>query len=227
MIDFLVIRQNLPFTVSIGLMVLIALIEGMGSVVGFGLSDFLDSLVPDLDWDVDAPDLDAHSGLTHLLGWLHIGRVPVMVLVILFLTGFGLTGLIIQMLANHVTGRVLPGTIASVLAVTATLPQIRVFGRIIARVMPQDETAAMSEAGYIGRTATIVIGTARAGSPAQAKFTDRHGTTHYLMVEPDVDGATFKQGQSVLIVNRDRAVYKVIEDTLPGGSGQSQTRDDR
>lgn len=221
MIDFLLIRQNLPFTVSIGLMVLIALIEGLGSVVGFGLSDFLESLVPDMDWDMDTPDLNPHSGFTHLLGWLHIGRVPVMVLVILFLTGFGLTGLIVQVVSNHLTGSVLPGTLASIIAGVGTLPQVRVFGRIIARVMPRDETAAMSEAGYIGRTATIVIGKARVGSPAQAKFTDRHGTTHYLMVEPDADGEVFEQGQSVLIVSRDRTVHKVIGDTLPEGSDRT------
>lgn len=225
MIEFLLARQNLPFTVSIGIMVFIALIEGVGVLIGFGVSDAIHSLfpslhfnfnldTPDLDMDVDTPHLDAQSGFTKLLGWLRIGKIPIMALLILFLTSFGLIGLIVQTVSKNMTGALMPGGIGSAIAFAGTLPVVRVLGRAIARVMPQDETEAVSEASFIGRTATIVLGKASYGKPAQAKLRDKHGTTHYIMVEPDIIEEAFEQGESVLIVSMGSAIYKVIRDTI-------------
>ena len=39
--------------------------------------------------------------------------------------------------------------------------------------MPRDETTAVSDASLVGRVGTVVIGTARAGKPAQARVRDR------------------------------------------------------
>lgn len=223
MIEFLLARQNLPFTISIGIMVFIALIEGLGALIGFGVSDAVHSLFPNLDFDmdvdvdspdVDGPHLDAQSGFTKLLGWLRIGKVPMMALLILFLTSFGLIGLIAQTVAKNMTGALMSGGISSAIAFGGTLPVVRVLGRAIGRIMPQDETEAVSEESFVGKTATIVIGKAASGKPAQAKLKDQHGTTHYIMVEPDVAGEEFTQGKSVLIVSKGGAVYKVIRDTI-------------
>lgn len=215
MIEFMLAKQNLPFTVSIGMMLFIAFIEGAGAVMGFGFSDFLDSMIPDLDMDVDTPDIDSSSGFTKLLGWLRIGKVPVMALIIVFLTSFGLIGLITQTVSENVTGGLLPGALASIVAFLLSIPVVRGLGGIISKVMPQDETDAVSEASFIGRTATIVLGKARCGSPAQAKLKDQHGTTHYIMVEPDIENSEFESGTSVLIVSHGGSVYKVILNTNP------------
>lgn len=225
MLEFLCAQQNMPFTVSIGIMLFIALIEGVGAIIGFGVSDMIHSLFPSLHFDIDIPDLDADldghhvdidasSGFTKLLGWLRIGQVPFMAWLILFLTSFGLIGLIAQTISENITGMLLPGSIGSIIAFVATLPVVRVCGRFIAKVMPQDETDAVSEASFIGRTATLVLGTASAGKAAQAKLRDQHGTTHYIMVEPDVADQVFSQGDTVLVVSQAGAVYKVIEDTI-------------
>ena len=52
-------------------------------------------------------------------------------------------------------------------------------------MIPKDETTAVSDASLVGRVGTIVIGTASAGRPAETRVHDEHGTTHYIMVEPE------------------------------------------
>ncbi|MGT2492040.1 hypothetical protein ACU4GD_19740 [Cupriavidus basilensis] len=43
----------------------------------------------------DASAADA-GAIGQFLGWLHVGRVPLLMLVILFLTGFAIVGLVLQ-----------------------------------------------------------------------------------------------------------------------------------
>jgi Inner membrane protein YqiJ, OB-fold len=52
----------------------------------------------------------------------------------------------------------------------------------------------------VGRVGTIVIGTASAGKPAEARIRDEFGATHYVMVEPEEPDQTFVSGASVLLV---------------------------
>ena len=53
MFDFLIAGQNLPFTVAICLMLVITFMEGVGTLLGSGLSEVVESLMPDFDLDVD------------------------------------------------------------------------------------------------------------------------------------------------------------------------------
>ncbi|MEL6964311.1 MAG: OB-fold-containig protein, partial [Pseudomonadota bacterium] len=64
---------------------------------------------------------------------------------------------------------------------------------------------------FVGRVATITLGSARLGQPAQAKLQDQHGQTHYVMVEPDRQDITFEQGSRVLLVARARGVFRAIK----------------
>ncbi len=66
---------------------------------------------------------------------------------------------------------------------------------------PQDESSAIFSEELIGRTATIVLGTAKPNSPAQAKVKDQHGYIHYVMVEPE-DDDIFRQGQVVVLTQK-------------------------
>ena len=214
MVELMLHPANLPFTASLGLMLCIAVMEGVGTLVGFGLSELLDSLLPDVDAsvDLDAPDVDA-SGFTRFMGWLQVRGVPFLILLVVFLTSFGLLGLGIQSVAEKVTGAYLPSVVASVAALAGTLSVVKVFGRTCARFLPKDETEVISEKSYIGKVAHITLGRAEVSSPAQAKLKDRFGTTHYLMVEPDVEGQVLEQGDAVLIVERKGAVFSAILNT--------------
>lgn len=215
MIGFLSAPENLPFTVALTVMLAIAILEGITTLLGMAVSGFFETLIPDIDFDIDADtgDIHATSGLTKLLGWLRIGKVPFLMLLIIFLTAFGLLGLLVQSTTHSMTGILMPAWLAVFPTFVLSLPVVRMFGGLLEKFMPQDETEAVSENSFIGRTATITLGTASAGSPAQAKLRDEFGQTHYLMVQPDVEGDVFETKEVVLIVKKAGSVYNVIKST--------------
>ncbi len=224
MIEFILKSQNFPFTVSLTIMLLIAFLEGVSTFLGSGLSHLIDSIIPDIDMDVDIDadvdiDVDAdidspeivHAGvLSKTLGWFRLGKVPFLIILIIFLTSFGIIGLTIQTTLFKITGLILPGLVASAISLPITLPIVRLLTGIIAKIIPKDETDAVSEKSFIGRMAIITLGKASFGSPAQAKLKDQFGTTHYLMIEPDVKDLEFKQGDQVLIVKQTSSGFKAI-----------------
>jgi hypothetical protein len=217
MLGFILAPPNLPFAVALALMLLIALLEGVTTTVGMGLSGILDSMMPDMDadidLDVDAADFHASGPLTKMLSWLRIGQVPALVLLVIFLTAFGLLGLGVQSLAGRLTGHMLPALPASGVAFVLALPLVRMFGGILARVMPKDETEAVSEKSFVGMVAVVTTGRAKMGNPAQGKLTDRYGQAHYVMIEPDEAGEEFLQGAEVLLVSQHGATFKAIRNT--------------
>lgn len=212
MMEFILQSQNLPFTVALVLMFFIAALEGVSILIGFGLSGLLESIAPDFDMDVDidGADVDSGGGLTRVLGWLRFGQVPVLILMILFLTAFGLIGLGIQSMAVDVIGGLLPMSVATIIAFVVSLPMVRFFGGMLTRVMPKDETEAVTEQSFIGLVATITLGTARYGQGAQGKLKDRFGQAHYVMIEPDNAEEQFEQGTSVVIVQQKGAIFTAI-----------------
>lgn len=221
MLEFITASQNMPFTVALAVMLGMAFLEGVATLLGAGISSFLDSLLPDFDFDtdlgssssLDASEVPSVTPLSRFLGWLRVGQVPVLVLLVIFLTGFGLIGLGIQSFANNTIGTLLPGLIASAIALFLTLPVVRVLGGALGKIMPKDETDAVSEKTLIGRVAVITLGSAEKDSAAEAKVKDKHGLTHYVMVEPDVDGVTFDTGSAVILIKQEGSIFKAIENT--------------
>ncbi|MEM6683575.1 MAG: YqiJ family protein [Pseudomonadota bacterium] len=202
-----------PFAIAITLMLIIAAVELLGAMMGVPASAAFDSLLPEIDMDGDAPSLlDAPTAgpLSHVLGWLCVGRVPVLVLLIVFLTAFGLAGFALQSVVHSLLGVFAPAVLAAIPAFFAALPVVRISGMTIALIMPKEETDAVSQARFIGKVATIIRGEARQGQPAEAKFKDRHGHTHYALVEPDEADATFAQGENVVIVKQVGSIYTAI-----------------
>jgi len=221
--------ETAPFTVALGLMVLIAALEGIGLIFGLALSGVVDSLLP--DFDVPEIDVEIDPGanglepgadlgtlpeaglVTQFLGWLSFGRVPALILLIVFLTAFGLAGLAIQGGLYGLTGFYLPAILATIPAFAAALPSTRYVGLGLARIMPKEETEAVSHSEFVGKVATIVLGTSRRGEPAQAKLRDKFGQSHYVMVEPDHDDDEFHAGKEILIVRQAGAQFRAIANT--------------
>lgn len=219
MFEFIFAGENLPFAVSIILMLLMALFEVVGLLLGAGLSQVMDSLVPDLDLDldmdldVDAPDFQAPSIFHALLGWLRVGQIPAFALLVAFLTIYGLTGYGVQMVFSQLFGTLLPAVIAGLVVFFLSLPLVRICGGALAKVIPKDETYAVSEDSFIGRAAVITLGKAIKGKPASARLQDHYGTTHYVMVEPDQENEEFTQGDQVLLISRSGSLFKAIRNT--------------
>ncbi len=215
MLELLTAGENLPFTVAIFVMLAIAIAEGAALLLGVGLSETIDALLPEVDLDVGL-NPDGASAFTRLLGWLHVGKVPVLMILIVFLTAFGLLGLAVQTVFNGMFGAFMPGWLAAIPVFLLALPVVRGGAGLLALILPGDETDAVSEETFVGRTATITLGSARLGSPAEAKLTDEHGYTHYLMLEPDREGVTFEQGTHVLITENTGGSFRGIVSDSPG-----------
>ena len=198
--------ETIPFGVSFALIVVIALLEGLGMLVSLSPSNLIDHVLPEVHGD---------AGLDRVLGWLHIGKVPALVLLVLFLAGYTVFGYGLQMVVRGVFGVYLPGWVAGVVAVPPGMATVRGLGSLIAHIIPRDESSVVSELSLIGRAGVISNGIARRGLAAQARVRDSHGRTHYLMVEPDVDDDVFDEGVQILIVRKAGAFYRCIANPHP------------
>ncbi|HEY0111522.1 MAG TPA: YqiJ family protein [Allosphingosinicella sp.] len=185
MLETFTAAHNLPFAVALLVMLMIGAVEALG--LGASAAHF------DLGADADGGDL---------LGWLGVGRVPLLMLLVVFLAFFGLVGLTLQQLAGP-----LPLWIATPAAAAASLPLTGIGARGLAKIVPQDETTAVSLDSLVGKRGTITIGTARRGSPAQARVKDVHGQPHYVMVEPHDEAHPISEGETVLLSRRDGNIF--------------------
>jgi hypothetical protein len=197
----LLATENVPFTVALGLLVLLAIIQLVG-LGDFGADADLDS-----DFDADGAHLGMGDALASLIG---LGRLPLMAWLSLLLAAFGLIGLSGQHLFAGLIGHALPPLPASGLALLAALPVTGLVARPLARIWPQDETTAIDVEMLLARRGHIVIGTASRGNPARASVRDQHGQTHNVMVEPHEDGTRFAQGEEVLLVRREGDLFYAV-----------------
>ncbi|WP_300619802.1 YqiJ family protein [Dokdonella sp.] len=186
--SLLTLPESAPFVVALGVLLLLGAVEGITLMFGASPSHWLDGFL-----GTDPPD--------GFLGWLHLGRAPVLALCAVFLTAFALGGLVLNALALNVIGHPMPWPLSVPLAVLAALPAVRACGGLIVRLVPREETYAVSFASLVGRVATM-LGHARTDYPAQAKTTDRHGHTLYLMVEPDESVDDLASASDVLLVRQ-------------------------
>lgn len=224
MVDFFLSSGNAPFTVAIVIMLFMTVLELISASLGMGISDMVDSVLPEFDADIDVDvdveadfDISAGGGVTdslvRLLTWFRIGEVPVIMLFIIFLTGFGLSGLIVQFTAIQLIGTTIPTITAVVPAILCAIPTVRFCGGLLGKYMPKDETYVVSEKSFLGQVTTITTGVARKGAPAQAKLKDKHGQTHYVLVVPDDGDESFEQGETAIIVSQNGSVFSVIANT--------------
>ncbi len=209
MLEFLLTDANVPFSLALSLMLGIAALEGLGLLCGLDMSRPLDDLLLGAGLDVDVGEAHVPAGLS-ILEWLYIGTVPMLMLLVVFLTAFGCIGLVGQTLALRWLGHPLAPTWASGLALIASVPVLRVVGGGLKKLL-KEQTRAVSQDAFIGTTGTIVMGTARCGQPAQARLRDEHGQSHYVMVEPSAPEEVFETGTDVLLVDRQGAVYQGLK----------------
>ena len=189
-LQFLLAPENLPFAVALLLMLMIGAAEAIG--LGFGAAG------TDGHFDGDGGDL---------LGWLGVGRIPLLMVIVVLLALFGLIGITLQQGAAALLGAPLSPWIAGPAAFVAALPLTGITARALARILPGDETTAVGLESLIGRRATIVVGAASRGCPARASVRDVYGQVHYVMVEPTDDRQSVPEGGTVLLVRREGDIF--------------------
>ena len=191
-----------PFTIALLVMLFMALVEVASLAFGASLSGMLD----DAFEGPDAGMPDANPGLLDSF----VGRVPAMILLAALLLCFGVIGMTLQHLWHGAFNAYLPSLLVAFVAAPLSLFPTRWIGRFVQRFLPKEESDAVSTDTFIGKVAIILRGEASSGRPAEAKLKDQHGSSHYLLVEPDDADARFAAGAEVLIVAKAGAVFRAI-----------------
>lgn len=217
MLQLLLASENLLFSIALLLMLLIGVLEVVALIFGSSMTSSLDSLLPEADLTphTEVGQLDADSALSRFFGWLRIGEVPLLMLLVVFLLSFGLLGLILQSLLQSTLGLMAPAWLAVPVVFVTSLPAVRLGGGMLQSLMPRDETTAVSSDSLLGRVAVITLGTAKHQYAAEARVKDQHGYQHYVQVEPDDALEMFEQGTEVLLLTRQGAIYKAIKNDNP------------
>lgn len=186
--------QTWPFSCATVLLIFITVAEGVALFAGASLFHWLEHAL-------HLPG--GHEGFfARGLSWLHVGRVPLLALLVAFLAAFAMIGFALDLAAHQLLGLWLPVPLSVPLAVVGALPVVRLAAQRLGRVIPQDQSFAVTLGSLVGRVATVLAGHARKGRPAQAKVSSEHGQTLYVMVEPDAEGLAFEAGTSVLLVRQ-------------------------
>lgn len=230
MLDFLLSPPVVPFSLALGLLGGLLVLELVALAMGASL---LAKDADKFDFDADLPALDAPDlpalpapgelagmdlgGLdaadldltpppalpepTGLASVLGLGRVPFLIWLAALLAGFGLSGYLLQSFLDRVFGAPLPAWIAVLPAAAAGLWLARAWGRTLARLVPGTESSVRSKAMLNGKRGVVSQGTARAGLPAEVRVTDAYGNLHYLRAEPLIATETIAQGAEVLLLH--------------------------
>jgi hypothetical protein len=217
MIEFITTEGNGPFFVALLIMVIISGLEVISMLLGASLSGVVDSFLPDSNVGADA-SIDAESDMNiqspsvmgMFLGWLGFGRVPALILLIIFLTIFGLSGILVQLSYNTIFGALLPSWMVVIGVLFVTLPVMGVIARVFAKILPRDESSAVSEESFIGMMAVITIGTSRRGMPAKARLKDSFGQDHYVMTEPLDDDVEFPAQSEVVLLEQKGSIFFAV-----------------
>jgi membrane protein implicated in regulation of membrane protease activity len=204
--DLLLAPEARPFAVAALILIGLVGIELIGLQVGLSLSQWVDHSVDHAD---HAPD---HEGDSHLMGaldWLNAGRVPLLVLLMTALGAFAAVGFALEALARAVWIP-LPALAASVIALIAAAPVVRVVTRAVARIVPRDETYAVEAADLVGRTAEVTMGPLDEGVPGRVKLRDAHWNWHFPRARAAKGQAPMAIGSTVLLVEWKGTAFLAI-----------------
>ena len=216
MFDYLTATGFQPFSVAGLVLIGLCGVEALSLLFGHSVSGMVDSIFhldhPEVDADahadvhpggLDGLHGDAHPGnfFGTFYDWLNAGRVPLLILLMAALGAFAVTGLVLQIVAMHVAAP-LPTVVAVLLAFLAVIPTTRFVSRLLASVLPRDESYAIEEVDLIGRTGTVTLGPVEVASAGRAKVQDRHGNWHFPRVRSARPDLVIQQGVTILVVDR-------------------------
>lgn len=193
---------NLLYSSALLFVIFLALLEGGGLLIGVSLANALDDILPlEIDNDVAL----SSGGVSAVLGWLYLHRLPFLVWLLLFLTSFGIAGLSLNYMTTLYHFITLP------IALLIAIFSCRFLGKKIANIMPKNESSAVSSGSFVGKIATITVGKARKGFAAEAVLQDKFKQKHYFLVEPEHEGLEFTQGTQVVLIEKLKNSWLVIE----------------
>lgn len=212
MYEFLVADINTPFAIALGSVLILGLFEGIGLLVGLSIMSLFDQFSPfEMEVDVELEANVSSGGLTSVVGWLYLNRLPLLVWLVLFLSSFGVAGYTFNYLNLNMLALALPSFLASITAFVVAVFLTRAIGGPLAKLMPKNETSAVSTNSFTGLVAKITIGKATQNSPAEAVLTDQFNQKHYVLVAPETSDETFEQSQQVVLVEKQEKCWIAVK----------------
>ena len=192
-----------PFWIALLTVAGLGIVELVSVLLGVSASGLLDD-----SFSHHAPG-DTEAGLLgSWMSWLNAGGVPILVLAVILLTAFAVFGFMLQSLATRMLGP-LPLLIAVPAAALAAVPTTRWASRGIAKVIPRDETNALSQSEFIGLIGTVTIGPLDQGHPGAVRVKDRYDNVHILRARA-APGHLMATGTLVLIVDGADGLFEAI-----------------
>ncbi|WP_369723532.1 OB-fold-containig protein [Bradyrhizobium sp. LLZ17] len=191
-----------PFAIAAAMIVIVGSVEVVSMLVGASLSEMLGTSI-----DFGHP---SDNGIINAISWINVGGVPLLIFLLLLLGAFSITGFLIQDVARMVAGP-LPASIASVGAVVVSVPLVRVASGAIARVIPKDESYAVSLGDLVGRVGEVVIGPLDQGPPGRVSVADVHGNRHFVWAVAAPASGPLPQGTLVLLVDRAGTLFVAVK----------------
>jgi hypothetical protein len=138
------------------------------------------------------------TALGDAFDWLNLGRVPFSILLMLLLVTFGAIGIVLSGLLP-----MLPAWSLAIVAVPGAVLSTKAIGNAIARVIPHDETYAVTAEEFVGLEGTVTLGPLDDGLAGSVTVRDRHGEVHTLRARPVDRGAAIEKGARIVVVARD------------------------
>ncbi|SOC21634.1 OB-fold-containig protein [Thalassospira xiamenensis] len=198
LLEFFLAAENAFFVFCVGFILLIFVLELAGAVTGFSILGLDDGI------DVDGLDLD--SGDFNPLSWLSFGKVPIIVCLLSLCLSISVVGYAIQALVYLLSDELASLLVVSLCSMMPAFAINRKVVRLIAAILPSDETYVVSTNSFINEVAVVMTGTAVKGRPAEAKVYDKFGRAHFVMVEPS-DDQELPAGTEVILLSRNEHLF--------------------
>ena len=217
-LDYLIVSYNIWFTAPLTIVFLLALFRLVTGAVDFGDADVDADVEADADLDMDA-DVEAEADLqspsfADVFGFLNVGRVPLMVVLMSLLATWGITGLIANAVLN-VPERPQWVWVSYVIALFCGFLGTRYISIALSKLFPESERA-ISDVHLLGLSGRVIsgqitttFGTARVQVPDGPELT--------VSCRAKSNEATPVKGDTVVLINYDRA--KRIFEVRKSGMG--------
>lgn len=199
MTEFFLADFNILYSIALCFVIALAFIEGLGLIIGVSLMEMFGQFST---FDVDA-DIDVTSGgLTSVIGWLCLNRLPLLIWLVILLTSFGSCGIVINYITVSELNFVFPTYVTAIASLIFAIYFTKAFSKPLAKILPKNETSALSNTSFTGLVGKITVGKATINSPAEAVIQDAYKQKHYILVAPEKEDEVFLSGSSVVLLKK-------------------------
>ncbi|MCY3721102.1 MAG: DUF1449 family protein [Candidatus Poribacteria bacterium] len=203
-LNYLIVSYNVWFTAPLAIVFLLALFRLVTGAMDFGDVDADVDMDADIDADADVDaDIDTGSqgpSFGDVFGFLNVGRVPLMIVLMSLFVTWGIFGLIANAFLN------IPGNphrvwISCIIAFFCCFLGTRYISIALSKLFPESEKA-INDVQLLGLSGRVISGqiTTTFGT-ARVQVPDGPELTVSCRVEPD--GTMPVKGDTVILINYD------------------------